>query len=56
MCKGKQTNEFGLDYVPEYHRETIRNPERLLSSDARDEHRKEVATKGMAGIRAAMKK
>jgi hypothetical protein len=55
MCKGKQTNEFGLDYVPEYHRETIRNPERLLSSDARDKHRKEVAAKGMADIRAAMK-
>jgi len=53
MCKGTATNEFGLDFVPEYHREAIRNPERLLSSDERDSHRKEVAAKGMADIRAA---
>lgn len=56
MCKGKDINGFGLDYIPEYHRPAIRNPERILSSDARDEHRKEVNKKGMAGIRAAMKK
>ena len=56
MCKGKAINEFGIDYVPEYHREAIRNPERLLSSDKRDAHRKEVAATGMADIRAAMKR
>ncbi len=57
MCKGKQTNDFGLDYTPEYHREYNRvSPENRLSSDERDEHRKEVSKKGMADIRAAMKK
>ena len=55
MCKGIKKNGFGLDYVPECYRQEKR-PERILSSDARDEHRKEVAEKGMAAIRAAMKK
>ena len=54
-CLNKQVNGFGLDYVPECYRQEKR-PERILSSDARDEHRKEVAEKGMAAIRAAMKK
>lgn len=57
MCKGNTTNGFGLDYTPEYHREYNRiPPENRLSSDERDEHRKETGKKGMADIRAAMKK
>ena len=56
MCKGSAINEFGLDYIPEYHRETIRRPDRILSSDARDEHRKEIGTAGVAGLKAALGK
>ena len=57
MCNGKKDNGFGLDYIPEYHREVNRvSPENRISSDERDEHRKEVSKKGMADIRLAMKK
>ncbi len=55
-CKGKTINGFGLDYVPEYHREVTRNPERLLSSDERDKHRKEIGKKGMAGLKDILNK
>ena len=56
LCKGKSVNGFGLDYVPEYHRPAIRNPERILSSDKRDANRKKVASKAMADIRSILGK
>lgn len=57
MCKGKTENEFGLDYTPEYHREENRiRPENRLSSTERDKHRKETSVKGMADLKAALKK
>lgn len=41
MCKGSATNRFGLDYIPEYHREApIVDESRLLSSYQRDASRK----------------
>jgi hypothetical protein len=37
MCKGSAINRFGLDYIPEYHREEpIVDESRLLSSDQRE--------------------
>lgn len=56
MCKGKAVDEFGLGYVPEYHRKPETNPERILSSGARDQHRKEVSKKAVADLRAALGK
>ena len=56
MCKGSGANEFGLDYVPEYHRSPIRSPEKILSSDTRDAHRKEVSKKAMGDLRGALKR
>lgn len=38
-CMGKNLNEFGLDYVPEYYREAKTPLTRLLSSDERDAKR-----------------
>ena len=57
MCKGEGENEFGLNYVPEYHREENRvKPENRLSSTERDKHRKEVSAKGMAGLKAVLRR
>jgi hypothetical protein len=40
-CKGSSTNEFGLNYTPEYYRDSpIHDRSHLLSSDERDEKRK----------------
>ncbi len=55
MCKGKAINEFGLNYIPEYHRKPITNPERILSSDARNAHRKEIADEGVKNLKVALK-
>lgn len=56
MCRGKRVNEFGIDYIPEYHREVNRvSPENRLSSTERDAHRKEVSSKGMADLKSALK-
>lgn len=54
-CVGKKVNGFGLDYTPEYHRPQ-RKQERLLSSDARDAHRKEVSGKAVNGIKKLLNK
>lgn len=54
ICKGKSLNGFGLDYIPEYHRQ-IKQPERLLSSDARNEHRKKIGKEGVKGLRDAIR-
>ena len=56
MCKGEGENEFGLNYIPEYHREVNRvRPENRLSSTERDAHRKEIGAKGMADLKSALK-
>ena len=54
MCKGKQVNEFGLDYVPECYRETKR--ERLLESDENKEKRKAAHGKGMQDLKDILKR
>lgn len=54
LCEGRGKNGFGLDYIPEYHRPQKR-PDRLLSSDERDERRKEVSSKAMNGLRNILK-
>lgn len=41
FCIGKQKNEFGLDYVPQYYRtERIMDKSRLLTSSEREKNRK----------------
>ena len=47
-CRGERSgkNEFGLDYVPEYHRGAVIVDEgKLLSSDERDRRRKDGKSK-----------
>jgi hypothetical protein len=56
-CRGKKLglNEFGLDYVPEYHRpQPIREQARLLSSDERDARRAK-ASERIKAMRDAIK-
>lgn len=53
MCKGKQTNEFGLDYIPECYRETKR--ERLLESDENKATHKAAYESGMSGLKDILK-
>lgn len=56
-CLGKsKLNEFGLDYVPEYHRPEARITDRtrLLSSDAR-EAKREGVSRAIASLRAAIR-
>lgn len=56
-CRGNKLglNEFGLDYVPEYHRpQPIREQARLLSSDERDARREAVKEK-IKAMRDAIK-
>jgi len=44
MCLGKQTNEFGLDYIPEcYRQQPELSRDRLLSSDDRDARREKLS-------------
>jgi len=57
LCEGKGINDFGLDYQPEYHRECNRvKPENRISSDERDEHRKKISAKGIAGLKNILKR
>lgn len=56
-CRGKKLgkNEFGLDYVPEYHRAApVREKSRLLSSDERDARRAQ-ATEKIKAMREAIR-
>jgi hypothetical protein len=48
LCRKRGVNEFGLDYVPQYHRET--RHERLLDKP-RDE---KLAAQHLASMRAAI--
>jgi len=53
-CAGKALNEFGLNYVPEYHRpQPIREKAKLLSSDERDARREKAADR-IKEMRAAI--
>jgi len=55
-CIGKQTNEFGLDYVPEvYRKRPERRRERLLSNDDRDKNRKNLSS-NLKNLRDSIKK
>ena len=55
-CTGQGVNGFGLNYIPEYHREVNRvRPENRISSTERDAHRKKVSSKGMADLKSALK-
>lgn len=59
LCDGKiskKINEFGLDYVPEYHRpeNRIMDKSRLLSSDERDA-RREAAKGQIASLKASLR-
>lgn len=57
-CLGKSNgkNEYGMNYVPEYHRpeNRITRRDRLLSSDERD-RRRQVALDGLREIKAKLK-
>jgi len=53
MCKGKEANEFGLDYIPECYRETKR--ERLIESDENKEKHQVAYKKGMIGLKSIFK-
>lgn len=54
-CRGTGKNEFGLDYVPEYHRpQPIREQARLLSGDERDV-RRAAASEKIKAMRDAIK-
>ena len=50
MCKGESENEFGLNYVPEYHRKEYRR-DRLIESDENKEKHKAAYEEGMSGIK-----
>jgi len=50
MCKGKGENEFGLNYVPEYHR-TEHRREKLIESDENKAKHKAAYKSGMAGLK-----
>lgn len=54
MCKGKQTNGFGLNSIPEFYREPPR--ESLIESDEIKEKRKIAAKKGMSNINEILKR
>lgn len=54
MCKGTATNEFGLDYIPQYHRETKR--ERLIESDENKAKHKAAYKSGMDGLKNILKR
>lgn len=49
LCLGRGKNEFGLDYVPQYHRE--RRPERLLDQPRNEE----AAKQHIAAMRAKLR-
>ena len=49
LCLGRGRNEYGLDYVPEYHRQT--NPERLLDAPRNDA----VAAEHLAKMREVLR-
>ena len=53
LCDGKVNggvNEYGLDYVPEYHRERITDKSKLLSSDER-EARRDTCREKIGGLK-----
>jgi len=54
MCKGTAKNEFGLDYVPQYHRETKR--ERLIESDENKTKHKAAYKSGISGLKNILKR
>jgi hypothetical protein len=51
LCEGRGKNEFGLDYVPAYYRETRHN--RLLDQPRDEEAAKEHLAKMRAALRGA---
>lgn len=55
-CLNAGTNEFGLDYVPEYHRQEARITERsrLLSSDERNAKRASLS-ENIANLKAVLR-
>jgi hypothetical protein len=54
-CTGTITDEFGIGYVPEIYRVKTICPNRRLSSDARDKHRKEIIAKCVDELREVLK-
>ena len=54
MCKGDGENEFGLNYIPEYHRKENRR-ERLIESDENKTKHKAAFKSGMSGIKDILK-
>lgn len=48
-CKGQLKNEFGLSYVPQYHRLTKK--ERLIENDSRKNRKKDWAEKHLKLMR-----
>lgn len=55
MCKGEGENEFGLNYIPEYHR-TEHRRERLIESDENKEAHRAAHSVGMTDLRNVLKK
>ena len=55
MCKGEGENEFGINYIPEYHRKEHRR-ERLIESDENKEAHRKAYSVGMGGIKDILKK
>lgn len=54
-CLGKGQNEFGLGYIPEYHREANRVPhDKRLSSDERDTKREKARSTYLPKLKEAL--
>jgi len=57
LCDGKisEINEFGMNYIPEYHREQKTPLTKRLSSDARKEKRENQLAEHMPKLREILK-